>query len=325
MSSTAIREAQADTRTPAVTAKGLTRSFGDQQVLNGIDLSIDAGSIHGFIGPSGSGKTTTVRILTGVLSPTSGTVSVLGTDPRALDTAQRQSIGYMPQLGVLYPQLSVSDNLRFAASLYSIHKPKVRIREVLELLGLEGTEKLPLDEASGGMQRRVALAAALMHKPSLLFLDEPTTGLDPVLRRTVWQHLQTLRDEGCTVFVTTQIVSEATMCDTVGLLADGRLIADGTPTELRRRAEGGDVVDLRTDAPVEPDTMQALRDNPLVHSAERVKGEARHVRIVVDDADSAIEEMGPFLEEHGVTLQVAERFQADFDDVFVSLMERSDG
>ncbi len=310
---------------PPVSARGLTRSFGDHKVLRGIDLSVHSGRIHGFIGPSGSGKTTTVRILTGVLSATSGTVRVLGSDPRKLDTAQRQSIGYMPQLGVLYPQLSVGDNLRFAASLYSIRKPGKRIREMLELLGLEGTEKLPLDDASGGMQRRVALAAALMHNPSLLFLDEPTTGLDPVLRRTVWQHLQTLRDEGCTIIVTTQIVSEATMCDTVGLLADGQVLADGTPAELRRRAEGGDVVDLRTDAPVESAAMQALRDHERVISAERVSGEARHVRIVVDDADATIDEMGAFLADHGVTLQVAERYQADFDDVFVNLMERSDG
>ncbi len=309
---------------PPVRTRAVSRSFGDHTVLRGLDLTVDAGRVHGFIGPSGSGKTTTVRMLTGVLAPSSGSVEVFGTDPRKLDTAQRKAIGYMPQLGVLYPQLSIGDNLRFAASLYGVRKPKDRIAEVLEMLDLGGKQTLTLEDASGGMQRRVALAAALLHAPRLLFLDEPTSGLDPVLRRTVWEHLQALAADGCTIFVTTQIVSEAAMCDRVGLLADGGLLAEGSPDELRRRAEGGEGRDVHADGPVTAEAMEALGTHDGVVSATHVDRDRRAVRLVVDDAEAVMDSVGEVLAAHGLSVQLTERFQAPFDDVFVSLLEQQD-
>jgi ABC-2 type transport system ATP-binding protein len=311
-------------RTAPVVADGLSRGFDGTTVVDDLDLVVEPGQIHGFIGPSGSGKTTTVRMLTGVLAPTGGTVRVLGTDPRRLDTAQRQQIGYMPQLGVLYPHLSISDNLRFTASLYGVSRPKQRIGQVLDLLDLGGKGGTRLEHASGGMQRRVALAAALLHDPSLLFLDEPTSGLDPVLRRTVWQHLQDLRDEGRAIFVTTQIVSEATMCDTVGLLADGHLLADGPPDELRRQADGGDVVDLHTDSRIELEAIEALLAHPSVRRASRTGEDGQTVRVTVIDADTASAELTDELAGRGVTVRLAERYLTPFDDVFVALVERRD-
>jgi ABC-2 type transport system ATP-binding protein len=311
-------------RDPLVVADGLTRRFGDATVVDGLDLVVDHGRIHGFIGPSGSGKTTTVRMLTGILGPSAGSVRVFGTDPRQLDTGQRQRIGYMPQLGVLYPHLSIADNLRFAAALYAVRKPRQRIGEVLDLLDLAGRERTRLAEASGGMQRRVALAAALLHRPDLLFLDEPTAGLDPVLRRSVWGHLQHLRDEGRTIFVTTQIVSEATTCDTVGLLAGGTLVATGTPEELRRTAEGGDVVDLHTDDRVEVEAIQALLAHPSVERAARTGEDGRAVRLTVDDVESAIPALTELLAGQGVRVTLAERYLAPFDDVFVALVQGPD-
>lgn len=311
-------------RAPIV-VDSVTRRFDDTVVIDDLDLTVADGSIHGLIGPSGSGKTTTVRMMTGVLAPSEGTIRVLGTDPRLLNTAQRQRVGYMPQLGVLYPELSIRDNLQFVAALYSLRKPDDRIDEVLDALDMGGTQSLRLDKASVGMQRRVALAAALLHDPTLLFLDEPTSGLDPVLRREVWRRLQELGKQGCTVFVTTQIVSEAAMCDQVGLLADGNLLANGPPDELRHQADGGDVIDVHTTTPIDSEALRALEAHPLVREAEPIGRGALTVRLVVEDADEAIEQLGPYLSQHGVDMKMAERFQAPFDDVFVNLLESSDG
>ncbi|WP_370324897.1 ATP-binding cassette domain-containing protein [Euzebya sp.] len=309
---------------PVVRARSVSRRFGSTEVLHDLDLTVPQGSIHALIGPSGSGKTTTVRILTGILAPSEGSVTVFDTDPRQLTTEQRQDIGYMPQLGVLYPELSVNENLRFAASLYGVRKPKQRIAEVLGMLDLGDAGGTRLEHTSGGMQRRVALAAAMLHDPHLLFLDEPTSGLDPVLRQRVWEWLQELRDEGRTVVVTTQIVSEATMCDTVGLIASGRLQADGPPEELRRRAVGGDVVDLHTPELVGTTALEALADRPDVVSAERTGPGGRTVRVVVDDAEQAIADLVPFLADHGVEVRLAERYTTPFDDVFVGLLQLDD-
>lgn len=310
---------------PVVVASHLSRSFGDTTVVNDLTLAVEEGQVHGFIGPSGSGKTTTVRMMTGVLAPTEGTVRVFGTDPTRLGTKDRKRLGYMPQMGVLYPELTVGDNLRFAASLYGVKKTRRRIAEVLALLDMSDTQKLRLDQASGGMQRRVALAAALLHEPQLLFLDEPTAGLDPVLRRTVWDHLGELGAGGCTVFVTTQIVSEAASCDRVCLIADGRVLADGPPDTLRREAAGGELVDLHLDARPDDATLQAVADHALVHRATRVEEDPRRVRVTVDAADDAIATLTPFMAERGNEVRLAERHVADFDDVFVGLLERHRG
>ena len=298
------------------------RGFNGRQVIDHLSLAVDKATVYGFVGPSGSGKTTTVRLLTGVLAPTRGTVLIFGSNPKRLTTGQRGRVGYMPQLGVLYPHLSVADNLKFIASLYGIGRSRKRIDELLELLGLADARSLKLREASGGMQRRVALAGALMHRPELLFLDEPTSGLDPVLRQHLWEHFQRLRDQGRTLFVTTQIVSEAAMCDRVGLIADGKLLADGTPEELRRLAFGGDVVDLRCTEVVSAATREALRRHPGVSDVSRGDADGRVVRVTVDDAEAASPVLTEDLHRLGHDVRLAERYQAPFDDVFVALLER---
>ena len=298
------------------------RSFNGHPIIDHLSLAVDEAAIYGFVGPSGSGKTTTLRLLTGVLAPTRGTVLVFGTNPKRLTTGQRRRIGYMPQLGVLYPHLSVADNLKFIASLYGIGRSRKHIDEVLHLVDLSEARSIKLQEASGGMQRRVALAGALLHRPDLLFLDEPTSGLDPVLRQHLWDHFQRLRDEGRTLFVTTQIVSEATMCDRVGLISNGKLLADGTPEELRRLAFGGDVVDLRCAEVVSAATREALRRHPGVSDVGRGDAEGRVVRITVDDAEAASPALTEALHREGHDVRLAERYQAPFDDVFVALLER---
>ncbi|HEX8026014.1 MAG TPA: ABC transporter ATP-binding protein, partial [Candidatus Limnocylindrales bacterium] len=235
----------------AVEAAGLTRRFDDVVAVGGVDLDVAPGTILGIIGPSGSGKTTTIRMLIGTLRPTEGELHVLGDVPSRFRRRTRERIGYMPQHSILYPDLTVGENVDFAASLFGLllFRRAKRKRQVLELLDLWSVRGRRAGKLSGGMQRRLSLACALVHEPALLVLDEPTAGIDPILRRTVWDELQRLRDRGVAVIATTQYVTEAEECDAVALIARGRVVAYGAPEDLRRRAMGGDEIELETDAP----------------------------------------------------------------------------
>jgi ABC-2 type transport system ATP-binding protein len=238
-------------REPVIVTREVHRTFGEGQGLRSLDLTVPPGSIFGVVGPSGSGKSTAVRLLLGADEPTDGDVWVLGRRPVDFTRDDRRRIGYLPQSTVLYPELSLRHNLDLAASMYGVparsrflalgkrrREARRRIDGLLEFLELEGSQRTRLADASGGEQRRLGLAAALAHAPELLILDEPTTGVDPVLRRRIWERLQQLRDDGTTIFVTTQYVDEATNCDLVAFILEGRVLTVGTPEELRREAFG---------------------------------------------------------------------------------------
>lgn len=289
--------------------------------VHDLDLVIPSGSIFGFIGPSGSGKTTTVRLCTGALAPTAGSVRVLGEPPSTFDAAMRSRIGYMPQLSVLYEDLSVKQNLSFFASLYGPGASQSgRMREMLEFVELEDHDSKRVSQISGGMQRRLSLAAALIHAPDVVFLDEPTAGIDPVLRRRFWDHFRELRDAGKTLFVTTQYVGEAAYCDQVGVLADGRLVALDTPDGLRRLAFGGDVVDIEFENVVDVSVVVRLVQELGAHGYEVQS--SRSVRVVVDEAATALPMLTSWLSEHGTRITQAEEFLPPFDDVFVEIVDR---
>lgn len=307
--------------TPAIWAHELGKDYNGRAVVNDLHLDIPEGTIYGFIGPSGSGKTTSLRMLTGVTERSRGEVKLLGRAPEQLRRKDREAIGYTPQLGVLYPHLTIMDNLRFMANLYGMAFPKRRIKEVLEQLDLADAADRKLREASGGMQRRVALAGAILHNPRLLFLDEPSAGLDPVLRREVWKGFHQLRAEGRTLFVTTQIVSEAARCDTVGLLVDGQIIAEDTPDGLRVKAFGGHVIDLYLNQPANPDLITALHTHPLVNKLAQLPTHAKAVRVTVDRVETDIPILRAVIADYGNELVLSERYLAPFDDVFVALLE----
>jgi ABC-2 type transport system ATP-binding protein len=225
----------------AVEFTGAGKQFDDRWIVSDLTVSIPTGSIVGLIGPSGCGKSTTVKLALGVHRPDAGEVTVLGRDPVSIPTRERVAIGYLPQRPVLFDQLSLRENLNFHASLNGVRwRRRSRLRRLFELVDLAGEERKLVRDASGGMQRRLALAATLIHDPPVLVLDEPTAGIDPLLRRRLWDHFRTLRDEGRAILVTTQYVDEAANCDRVVVLVEGKVVAIGTPDELRTRAFPGD-------------------------------------------------------------------------------------
>jgi ABC-2 type transport system ATP-binding protein len=250
-----------------ISARHLIKKFGDETAVQDVSFEVPRASIFGFIGPSGSGKTTTVRMLTGVYTPTSGQVLVLGCNPAKYSQNERARLGYMPQLFVLYPNLTVWENLNFAASLYGMSLFRGRLlKEALTFVELYEHRSKLARNISGGMLRRLSLASTLVHDPQLLFLDEPTAGIDPVLRRKFWDHFRELKNQGRTIFITTQYVSEADNCDLVGVQNNGKLLLVDTPQGIRHHAYGGDIVDFRTTLAFDLQSEAMLRSLPFVRA-----------------------------------------------------------
>ena len=310
---------------PVVRARALTRTFADGVGVHELDLEVEPGTIFGFIGPSGSGKTTTIRLMTGILPPESGELTVFGKAPVDFTQADRGRLGYMPQLSVLYPHLSIWENLGFSASLFGMpwRGRRARMMEQLRLVELDDARKRLLRDSSGGMQRRLALAATLIHNPDLLFLDEPTAGIDPILRRKVWDHFVQLREEGRTLFITTQYVGEAAYCDRVGVLAEGRLIAVDTPDGLRRQAFGGEVLDVVFARPLLGPQLDQLAEVASAVRADRIG--SHEVRLVVADAGEVSPRVTEWATEAGVEVESVEPYLPAFDDVFVELVSNLTG
>lgn len=309
-------------QTPVISAKGLTKEFAPETGVFDMDLDVAKGTIVGLIGPSGSGKTTTVRMMAGLLAPDSGTVEVFGETPTNFRSDTRANLGYMPQSAVLYPDLTLAQNLRFAASLFGLNTRlrRRRIKELVEFVELDGAMKRLPREASGGEKRRVALAAALVHSPDLIFLDEPTAGLDPVLRKKFWERFEDLAEAGRTLVVTTQYVGEAAYCDLVGVLADGRLLILDTPDGLRKAAFGGELVDIVFAE--RPTREEVAAFGALPGGGEYEWIDDRSIRINVEDAGTAIPMVGTWATENGVTIEKTEPHVPPFDDIFVELVQK---
>jgi ABC-2 type transport system ATP-binding protein len=302
-----------------VVMRGVSRAFDHRRVVDQIDLTVPRGTILGIIGPSGAGKTTTIRMLTGALNPTTGDVRVLGVEPRLFRRRDRERIGYMPQKFTLYEDLTAGENVDFVASLFGLlwRKRRRRVQEVLKVVGLWDARKRQAGKLSGGMQRRLELACALVHEPTLIILDEPTAGIDPLLRGTIWDELHRLRDAGATLLVTTQHISEAEECDSVALIVGGRIVALAAPNELRRMATNGDLLDIETAAVFDgaslqgtPGVVEVRQDGP------------RHLRVVVEDAGPALPVVVARIRSNGTEVESAREVRLSFDDVFAVLVKR---
>lgn len=306
-------------------AKGLGKTFGDRKIVQDLNFEIPRGTIFGFIGPSGCGKTTTVRLLTGIYKPSDGEVNVMGKSPANFSKRDRERLGYLTQGFVLYPELSVWENMNFAASLYgySIRRTK-RLNELLDFVELGDHKNKLARDLSGGMQRRLSLAATLIHQPDVLFLDEPTAGIDPILRRKIWDVFEELRSQGYTLFVTTQYVGEAAYCDLVGVMSEGRLLFVDTPEGLRHRAFGGDVVHLRTVETFPYQHLRALENMPFV-KAPLIQVDNHEIRLVVDEANTAIPPVVEWARQNNLELESVGEYLPPYDDVFVKLVRDDSG
>ncbi len=304
---------------PLVEAVALERRFGDAVAVDDMAFSIPNGSLVAVIGPSGSGKTTLIRLLLGVLAPTSGTIRTWGGPATGLTQEQRRRLGYLPQHTALLPELSLTENLRFYASMAGLDLGDGQLERALADVELSEQGDRRVTDASGGMQRRLGLAAALIHEPELIVLDEPTAGLDPVLRLKVWERLRDLQQQGRSLLVTTQYVGEAANCDRVLLIRAGRLHFDGTPDELRRRAYGGDVIDIEVSEPLRFDDIDALESLDFVRGEVELRTR-RAVSVVVDDGPRAIPRISELLDDREVAVAgIAER-AVEYDEAFVQLV-----
>lgn len=307
---------------PVISASEVTKRFTADAGVFDLDLEVAPGSILGLIGPSGSGKTTTVRLLTGLIHPDSGRLTIMGADPTRFKRSLRQQVGYLPQESALYPTLSIRENLMFAASMYGLNGRRAhgRVDAVLGMVDLAEAGDRRVAESSGGMKRRTGLAAALVHEPALVFLDEPTAGVDPILRHTLWKEFESLRDAGTTVVVTTQYVGDAAMCDEVVLLAGGRVAARGTPDSLRRDAFGGELVDVRFEHSVRRADVETIAAR-IGAAGFRGTG-LGEVEFVVPDAGTATAEIHRVADEMDIRIAEIERRVPDLDETFVRIVDR---
>jgi ABC-2 type transport system ATP-binding protein len=300
----------------AIDAKELTKTFRSVTAVDRLTLSIAPGEIFGLVGPDGAGKTTTMRLLTGVMQPTTGTVRVLGLDITRDPEAVRHRIGYVPQSSSLYADLSVLENLQFQADLFGIPRAE-RGRKAAELLAfsrLEPFAKRLCRNLSGGMRQKLALCAALIHRPEVLFLDEPTIGVDPVSRREFWLLIYQLLQQGLTLLVSTPYLDEAERCHRVGLMDHGRLVACDTPSRLRGILPGA-LLELRGPAPEAVSPL--LSRLPEVREAQ-VFGDALH--LVVADAARDRPRIQALLEAEGFRDTQLHPITPSLEDVFVTLL-----
>jgi ABC-2 type transport system ATP-binding protein len=245
--------------TPAISARDLTKRFDDFTAVDQVDFDVYPGEIFGFLGPNGSGKTTTIRMMLGLMRPSQGSIEVMGMPVDGDTTAIRPRVGYMSQRFSLYNDLTVLQNLQFYGKAYGLSNSTLnsRIQDALEMSGLVGRERTKTRELSGGWRQRLALSAAILHRPEILFLDEPTAGVDPISRRDFWELLYRQVARGVTVFVTTHYMDEAEHCHRLAFIQRGRIIAYGSPQEIKREKMVGQVLEIEPSNAIQ--TIQILR------------------------------------------------------------------
>jgi ABC-2 type transport system ATP-binding protein len=300
---------------PAIAVRGLTKRFGQRTVVDHVDLTVMPGRICGFLGPNGSGKTTILRMICGLLIPDAGEGEVLGLDLSTKRRAIKHQIGYMTQKFGLFSDLSIAENLEFIARVYRLDRRRERVAETLEKLGLTSRADQLAGKLSGGWKQRLALAAAVMHEPKILLLDEPTAGVDPQARREFWDQIHALAAEGMTVLVSTHYMDEAEqLCDRLVVMDAGRIVAEGSPRDLIERYSTREVLELRF--PAGTNTQQA----PLVEGlGDRVEVLPDRVLVYAHDGEAAL----VAAHERGAVPESALVRRSTLEDVFLHLTGRS--
>jgi ABC-2 type transport system ATP-binding protein len=300
----------------SVVVEQLVKRFGDFTAVDHISLETQKGEIFGFLGPNGAGKSTTIRMLCGLLRPTSGHALVAGFDVARQPESVRQNIGYMSQKFSLYNDLKVLENLRLFAGLYNVptNVLQERIDWALDMANLKGQENMLTSTLPGGWKQRLALGCAVLHRPPIIFLDEPTSGVDPISRRQFWDLIHRMAEHGVTAFVTTHYMEEAEYCNRLAMIYRGKMVAVGTPTELKHKSMRGELLLLECD-PLGP-AVEALQSAPGVLDAA-VFGNALH--LVVPHAQSMTPQIKDYLGQRQITVTNVETIHPTLEDVFVSL------
>jgi len=299
-----------------VEIENLRKVFGDFTAVDGITLSVSRGEVFGFLGPNGAGKSTTIKMLCGLLMPTGGSGSVGGYDILTESEKIKQHIGYMSQRFSLYDDLTVEQNIKFFSGMYGVPGQRLKERRewVLDMAGLRDKRTAVTRTLAGGFKQRLALGCAILHEPPILSLDEPPSGVDPVSRRNFWNMIHDLSRSGTTVFVTTHYMDEAEYCDRLALIYSGRIIASGTPNELKKNYMKREVLEIETDSVVE--AMDVLEQN---HIEAAVFGSLLHV--TVEQADQAIPLIVQKLEASRIRVKRIDKAIPSLEDVFVTLIE----
>ncbi len=313
--------AEPDLDSYAVITQGLTRRFGKIVAVDHVDLRIKRGEIYGFLGPNGAGKSTTIRMLCGLLDPTEGSGNVLGYDIATEPERIKEKIGYMSQRFSLYEDLTVRENLDFYASLYSVPNgmKRARIEQMVQMADLTGRESALAAHLSGGWKQRLALGCSIIHKPELLFLDEPTAGVDPVSRRNFWDLIYRLSEEGITIVATTHYMDEAEHCDSLGFIYQGRITAQGGREEIKANALKGQVIEIEC----QPMREAAIFLETLPGVAEVVRfGNTIHV--VTEDRTLLPADVEARLTDEGLKVNRIEAAIPSIEDIFVSFVGLAD-
>ncbi len=310
-----------DSRKTAVSVHGLERRFGAFIAVKGVSFEVGQGEVFGFLGPNGAGKSTTIRMLCGLLAPTGGSGTVAGLDIRTEQERIKSHIGYMSQRFSLYEDLTVEENIDFYSGIYRIPAARKQERKewVLRIADLSQHRRSRTGVLSAGWKQRLALGCAVLHEPPILFLDEPTSGVDPMSRRRFWDLIYELSGKGVTVFVTTHYMDEAEYCDRIALIYRGELIASGSPEQLKTEHMQEEVLEILCERPqqamAEIETIPGLRDVALF-------GKGMHA--VTEDAAAASRAVRERLEQRGYAVDRIERIDPSLEDVFISLIEARD-
>lgn len=303
--------------TPAIATTRLRKVFGETVAVDSLSLEVEAGEIYGLIGPDGAGKSTTIRMLATIQEPTAGDALVAGKSIVRDAESIKEHIGYMPEQFTLYSDLSVMENLNFFAELFGVstRERRERTEKLLEFSRLTRFTEFRADKLSGGMKQKLALACTLIHEPKILFLDEPTTGVDPVSRRDFWRILSDLHSKGVTMFIATPYMDEAERCTSVAFMDSGRIALQDTPANIKARLQGG-LLEIKAE-PLRR-AMAMLSKHDLVRSVD-MYGELLQVR--VDEPDTAMPQIKSFLARNDIRVQAARRTKVTMENAFIDLLK----
>ncbi len=306
-----------------ITVNNLTKKFGNFTAVDNVSFDVRAGEVYGWLGPNGAGKTTTIRMLLGLLTPTSGEARVLGYNPATQTKAMQARVGYMSQLFTLYNDLTARENIRFYGLAYGLSRKKLRQRQadILDMAGLTGRENTLTSNLSGGWKQRLALGCAIVHEPQVVFLDEPTAGVDPISRREFWGLIYAMAKKGVTVLVTTHYMDEAELCQRVGFISQGKLIALDTPEQLKQSQMRGHVLEINTDNADRAMRVLKAAQNSGQLPFEEVALYGAQIHAVVPDAETYKAPIWTLLVDVGIDVHAIEWIAPTLEDVFISAVK----